>query len=88
MKKARRKKADKRRPSYQREDFPKGLVRGKYAARLAKGSNIVRLDPKIHAAFPTSEAVNEALSGLLQVAKATSPTRRASGRSKTRATER
>jgi hypothetical protein len=79
---------DEMRRSYSREDFPKGLVRGKYAARFAKGSNIVRLDPEIHAAFPTSEAVNEALNGLLRVAKTARLTKRSSGRSKTRAAER
>ncbi|MHB8446908.1 MAG: hypothetical protein ACYC7G_08780 [Rudaea sp.] len=44
-------------------------VRGKYAARMAKGSNIVRLTPEIARAFPTEEAVNEALRGLMKVAK-------------------
>lgn len=80
MKKAKRKKTDELRPSYRREDFSKGLVPGKYAARLAKGSNIVRLDPEIHAAFPTSEAVNEALGGLLQVVKTARLTKHSSGR--------
>ena len=42
------------------------LVRGKYAARIADGSNIVRLDPDIAKAFPTSEAVNEALGKLIR----------------------
>jgi hypothetical protein len=62
-------KPDGLRAGYAAKDFPKGLARGKYAARVAKESNIVRLDPEIHAAFPTSEAVNEALGGLLRVAK-------------------
>lgn len=81
MKKARRTTHDELRSSYSREDFPKGLVRGKYAARFAAGSNIVRLDPEIHAAFPTSEAVNEALGGLLRVARSARLTKRSSGRS-------
>lgn len=80
MKKAKRTKADDLRASYEREDFPKGLVRGKYAARFAKESNIVRLDPEIHAAFPTSEAVNEALGGLLRVAKSARLTNKRSTR--------
>jgi hypothetical protein len=88
MKQAKRKKSDELRSSYSREDFPKGFSRGKYAARIAKESNIVRLDPEIHAAFPTSEAVNEALAGLLRVAKTARLTKRSSGRSKTRAAER
>lgn len=81
MKKAKRTKQDDLRASYSREDFPKGFVRGKYAARFGAGSNIVRLDPEIHAAFPTSEAVNEALGGLLRVAKSARLTKRSSGRS-------
>ena len=81
MKKAKRRRPDELRPSYRREDFPKGFVRGKYAARFAKESHLVRLDPEIHAAFPTSEAVNEALAGLLRLAKAARLSKRSSGRS-------
>lgn len=55
-------------------------MRGKYAARFAKESHMVRLDPEIHAAFPTSEAVNEALAGLLRLAKAARLSKRSSGR--------
>jgi hypothetical protein len=36
-------------------------VRGKYVKRLARGSNIVLLEPDVAAAFPTSAAVNKAL---------------------------
>ena len=56
------------RPSY---DFSKG-VRGKYAARYRKGSNVVVLAPDVAATFKTSAAVNKALR---QVARA----RRAGG---------
>lgn len=79
MKKAKRSRSGGLRRSYRREDFPKGFVRGKYAARLAKESNMVQLDPEIHAAFPTSKAVNEALAGLLRVAR-TARLHRRSGR--------
>lgn len=81
MKKVKRKRSDDLRPSYRREDFPKGFVRGKYAARFAKQSNMVRLDPEIQAAFPTSEAVNEALAGLLRLAKTARLSKRSGGRS-------
>jgi hypothetical protein len=58
-----------------REDYDETLlkngVRGKYVQRLAAGSNIVRLAPDVAAAFPTEEAVNEALRLLLKVAKRT-----------------
>lgn len=83
MKKAKRTKSDDLRPGYSVEDFPKGFTRGKYAARFAKESNIVRLDPEIHAAFPTSEAVNEALGGLLRVAKTARLTKRSTRPAKT-----
>ena len=48
----------------------KGGVRGKYVARLRKGSNIVVLEPEIAAAFPSDAAVNEALRGVLNTTKA------------------
>ena len=38
-----------------------GAVRGKYAARAAKGTNIVKLDPDVANVFPDSASVNEAL---------------------------
>lgn len=65
MKKTRNPKQDELRPEYKRADFPRGLARGKYKARIAAGSNIVVLDPKVAAAFPTSAAVNSALRSLM-----------------------
>ena len=56
------------RPEYRREDFGP-MMRGKYAARLKESSNIVVLDPEIAAAFPNTKAVNDALRGLLELAK-------------------
>ena len=53
------------------ETLLKNGVRGKYVQRLAAGSNIVRLAPDVAGAFPTEEAVNEALRLLLKVAKTT-----------------
>jgi hypothetical protein len=55
------------RKQYKREDLGKG-VRGKYFAAYSKGTNLVLLSPDVAAVFPTSEAVNEALRGLVQVA--------------------
>lgn len=80
MKKARSHGRDELRPSYKRSDFPGGFTRGKYATRLAAGSNVVVLSPENVVAFPTSDAVNEALNGLLRVAKSSRLTRRSSGR--------
>jgi hypothetical protein len=51
------------------ENALKNSVRGKYAQRLAQGTNVVRLAPDVAIAFPTEEAVNEALRLLLEVAK-------------------
>ena len=63
-KKARRKPNDGLRPEY---DFAamRGGVRGKYSQRVRKSTNIVLLEPEIAKAFPTEEAVNGALRGLL-----------------------
>lgn len=44
-------------------DFSGG-VRGKYVARLAKGSNIAILDKDVQKIFPNSVAVNTALRAL------------------------
>jgi hypothetical protein len=57
------------RNSYQRSDFPGGFTRGKYAAKATASSNIVVLDPELTEAFPNSAAVNDALKGLLKVAR-------------------
>lgn len=72
------------RPEYRREELGKG-VRTKYLARYAKGSNLVLLDERVAKAFPTAEAVNEALLGLLALAKkSTRLPARPSGRIKAR----
>jgi hypothetical protein len=68
------------RPEYRREDLGKG-VRGKYFGRVSRGTNLVLLDDKVAKAFPTSEAVNEALLGLLSL---TEQTARITGRAKAR----
>ena len=80
MKKARSSAKDELRRPYKRSDCPGGFIRGKYAARLAAGSNVVVLTPENAAAFPTSAAVNEALNGLVRVAKSARLTSRSSGR--------
>jgi hypothetical protein len=51
------------------ETFRAGLLRGKDASRLRAGSNIVRVDPETDSAFPTNEAVDEALGTVLKAAK-------------------
>lgn len=49
-------------------DFSEG-VRGKYAKRYAKGSNIVVLSPDVAKVFPDSRSVNEALRVLIKIAQ-------------------
>ena len=69
---------DEMRSEYKRSDFKK-LVRGKFHAEVVKGTSVALLDPAIAKAFPTSEAVNQALLGLLTL---TEQTARITGRSK------
>lgn len=47
----------------------KNRVRGKYVERFQQGTNLVLLEPEVAEAFPDSEAVNNALRMLMQVAK-------------------
>ena len=71
-------------PVLKREQLGKG-VRGKYFRQYPQGSNVVVLQPEIYKAFPTSEAVNQALASLLAVTRETVRlTSRSSGRAKTR----
>lgn len=60
---------DELRAEYKRSDFPKGLVRGKYAERFREPSNVVVLEPEVTRAFPNQEAVNSALLSLIEIAK-------------------
>lgn len=61
---------DEIRREYRREDLGKG-VRGKYFTRVSKGTNLVLLNEKVSKAFPTTDAVNEALTGLLALTEQT-----------------
>lgn len=65
MKKASRERPDDLRPEYDLASLGQG-VRGQYAERL-KGTTLVALQPEVAEAFPTSEAVNEALRAVLKV---------------------
>jgi len=56
---------DTMRPEY---DFSKG-TRGVTAARYAKGTNVVVIDPDLQPFFPTAEAVNDALREPASIAK-------------------
>jgi hypothetical protein len=69
MKKTTRALPDDLRPEY---DFAsmKGGVRGKYGRRAREGTNIVLIEPEVADAFPTEQAVNEALKGVLRTTRA------------------
>jgi hypothetical protein len=61
---------DEMRAEYKRTDLGK-LERGKFFKEVAKGTSVVLLDPKLAKAFPTSDAVNQALRGLLVLTEQT-----------------
>jgi len=48
----------------------KGGVRGKHYRDYRNGTNVVLLQPDVAAAFPTEDAVNEALRGVLTTTRA------------------
>lgn len=65
------------RPEYEEEllkQLLKNGVRGKYVESYQAGTNVVRLAPDVAAAFPTEQAVNDALRSLLPGKEATSTT--------------
>jgi hypothetical protein len=57
------------RSRYDHEDFKKKGTRAKYLEAYRSGNNLVLLEPRVAAAFPTERAVNEALSSLIDVAE-------------------
>jgi hypothetical protein len=77
MKKAK----DEMRREYKRSDFAK-LERGKFYSEVVKGTSVALLDPAVAKAFPTSQAVNEALSGLLALTEKTARITRRSTRTR------
>ena len=56
------------RKEYSLSDLEKG-VRGKYYDAYTQSHNIVLLNPEVAEAFPTDQAVNEALLSLVKLAK-------------------
>jgi hypothetical protein len=72
--------SDERRPEYRREDLGPG-VRGKYLEAYRGGTSLVLLSRGVAKAFPTEQAVNDALRSLTEVAqRSASPTKKYSGR--------
>lgn len=68
-------KTEARKPDMRAEYDFTGGVRGKYAARFAKGTNIVILEPDVAERFPDSKSVNDALRALVAVADRKAPRR-------------
>jgi hypothetical protein len=70
-------KRDEMRKEYKREDLGKG-IRGRYYKEYKKGTNLVLLSPDVAKAFPNDDSVNEALRGLMKIAKQTTGLTKAS----------
>lgn len=49
------------------------VAKGRYAPERRAGKNVAVLDPDVASAFPTDEAVNEALRLVLQIARVPRP---------------
>jgi hypothetical protein len=62
-------KVDELRPEYDLARLLRNGVQGKYAERYREGTNLVLLAPDVAKAFPTEEAVNEALRLVIQLTK-------------------
>lgn len=60
---------DELRPEYDMKVLLKDGVRGKHAERYRAGTNLVLLDPDVAQAFPTEQAVNDALRLVLELSK-------------------
>ena len=59
---------DELRREYRHGDLGPG-VRGKYFESFQSGTNLVLFEPDIATAFPTDEAVNNALRSIMETAK-------------------
>ena len=66
------------RPEYRREDLGPG-VRGKYLESYRSGTNLVLLHPDVAKAFPTDEAVNNALRSFMDAAEGPMDTTKSTG---------
>ena len=49
-------------------DFSKG-IRGKYADRYSKGTNVIVIDPDVAEFFSDSKAINDALRSIIPIIK-------------------
>ena len=72
-------KYDDLRQEYRREELDSG-VRGKYLESYQAGTNLVLLSPEVAKAFPSDEAVNDALRSLIEVAQRSVAPKKLTGR--------
>jgi hypothetical protein len=68
--------ADDLRAEYDLAVLLKDGVQGKYAARYKEGTNLIPLAPDVAKAFPTAEAVNQALRLVIQLTRLSDPGKR------------
>lgn len=68
--------SDELRSEYDLRALLKNSVRGKYATKYRAGTNLVLLDPDIAKAFPTGQAVNQALRLVLELNQISQPRKR------------
>jgi hypothetical protein len=74
---AMKKPPSKRRAPEMRAEYDfSGGVRGKYAGRYRRGTNLVLIDPALAEAFPDSKSVNDALRGLVAITTRTEARKR------------
>ena len=62
-------KGSRKKPATRSEYDFSGGVRGKYAARYARGTNIVMLDPDVGDVFTDSKTVNQALRAIAEIVR-------------------
>ena len=67
--KSRDERTDELRAEYDLGELLKSGVQGKYADKFREGTNLVLLDEDVAEAFPTDQAVNEALRLVIQLKK-------------------
>ena len=66
------------RPEYRHRDFGLG-ARGKHLESYRSGTNLVLLHPDVAKAFPTDEAVNDALRSFMNAAEGPIDTTKSTG---------
>jgi hypothetical protein len=74
--KSKEEESDDLRQEYDLGELLKTGVQGKYSGRYREGTNIVLLDRDVAEAFPSDQAVNEALRLVIQLTKVPRPVKK------------